>query len=349
MKLKEYVVLLWSDTASLADFDGRGPRHDVTGSEIFGNRRVTLHVTFTLRIDKDTTLAAAALRDQTAGTINASGMELNKLQILVGDSSSRGHGRTIAGASVGRGAGEVCTTAASRRQNGVGCAESVNRSVLQVHRDHSFAISVLHNQVQREIFDKVVGIVTKRLAVQRVKHRMSGSVCDGTASVRLTSFAKFETLAAKRALVNLSFFGSAEGHAEILQLDDGLRGFARHVMDGVLISKPIRSFDRVVHVPPPIIFLHVSKSRVNSSLGGDGVGSRGEQFGDAGDVKSFHSQSKGGSESGASSANDDGIVSVIYNWIFARKSGLLSGVLFIGDGEVKSSGCRSRKHARLIG
>ena len=43
------------------------------------------------------------------------GMELNELQILVGDSSSRGHGRTIAGAGVGRGAGEVCTSAAAGR------------------------------------------------------------------------------------------------------------------------------------------------------------------------------------------------------------------------------------------
>ena len=56
-------------------------------------------------------------------------MELNELQILVGDSSSRGHGRTIAGAGVGRGAGEVCTSAAAGRQNGVGCAESEQKEL----------------------------------------------------------------------------------------------------------------------------------------------------------------------------------------------------------------------------
>ena len=37
-------------------------------------------------------------------------------------------------------------------------------------------------------------------------------------------------------------------------------------MDGILIPQPIGSFDCVVHVPSPIVVLHVAESGVNTTL-----------------------------------------------------------------------------------
>ncbi len=41
-----------------------------------------------------------------------------------------------------------------------------------------------------------------------------------------------------------------EGHAVVLQLYDGSGRLAGHVVDCVLVTQPVRTFHRVVHVPP---------------------------------------------------------------------------------------------------
>ena len=98
-------------------------------------------------------------------------------------------------------------------------------------------------------------------------------------------------------------------------------------MDTVLISEPIGSLDGIVRMPSPcerfetsamatratlrlrtIILSHVPQGGVDSSLGGDGVGSSREEFRDAGGLQSGLGESKGGSESSSSSTNDDSIV-----------------------------------------
>ena len=41
-----------------------------------------------------------------------------------------------------------------------------------------------------------------------------------------------------------------EGHPVVLQLDDGCGRLPSHVVDGVLVTQPVRTLHRVVHVPP---------------------------------------------------------------------------------------------------
>lgn len=50
-------------------------------------------------------------------------------------------------------------------------------------------------------------------------------------------------------------------------LDHGGRGLLCHVMDGILIPQPVRSFHSVVEMPPPVVLFHVSKSSIDASLG----------------------------------------------------------------------------------
>lgn len=42
-------------------------------------------------------------------------------------------------------------------------SESVDRPVLHAESDHSFTLSVLHQQVQGKVLHKVTGVITKRL------------------------------------------------------------------------------------------------------------------------------------------------------------------------------------------
>ena len=55
-ELEVDVVLLGTDTATLADLNGHGTRDDVAGCEILRRRRITLHETLTLRVKEVSTL-----------------------------------------------------------------------------------------------------------------------------------------------------------------------------------------------------------------------------------------------------------------------------------------------------
>lgn len=147
----------------------------------------------------------------------------------------------------------------------------VNRSILQIHRNHSLALAILHNQVHRKVLDEIVAIVVQRFAVQRVQQRMARPVGDRTAPMRLATLAVVVALAAERALIDLALLGARERHAVVLQLNDGLGRLARHIMDGVLVAQPIGALDRVVAMPLPVVGLHVAERRIDAALRGDRV------------------------------------------------------------------------------
>lgn len=47
--------------------------------------------------------------------------------------------------------------------DGILSSEAVNRPVLHAESDHSFTLSILHEQVQGKVLHKVTGVITKRL------------------------------------------------------------------------------------------------------------------------------------------------------------------------------------------
>ena len=57
-ELEVDVVLLGTDTATLADLDGHRTRNDVARRKILRSRRVTLHESLTLRVEQVATLTA---------------------------------------------------------------------------------------------------------------------------------------------------------------------------------------------------------------------------------------------------------------------------------------------------
>jgi len=105
---------------------------------------------------------------------------------------------------VGGRAAEVGTAIAASGQDGVVGEESVESAVLLVVGEDTSALTVLHDQVQGKVFDEVIGVVSERLAVERVKKSVAGSIGGGTASVGLTTLAVLLGLTTESTLVAAS-------------------------------------------------------------------------------------------------------------------------------------------------
>ncbi|EJK57810.1 hypothetical protein THAOC_22107, partial [Thalassiosira oceanica] len=276
------VVLLGSHATSLAYLHGHGAAHDVPAGEVLGARGITLHEPLALRVSQDAALAAAALGDEAARPVDARGVELDELRVLVGESGAHGHGVPVPGAGVRGRAAEVGPAVPPGGEDRVVRVDAVYGPVLHVDRHGPHAPAVgRHEQVHGEVLDEVGGVERQAAAVQGVEHGVPGPVGRARAPVRLATLPVLEALPPERALVDLPLLGPGEGQAELLELEYRLGRLAAHVVDGVLVAQPVGALDRVVHVPPPVVLAHVPEGRVDAPLRRDGVGPRGEELRDA--------------------------------------------------------------------
>ena len=113
----------------------------------------------------------------------------------------------------------------------------------------------------------------------------------------------------------------------ILQFVDALWCLPSHIVNGILITEPIRAFHGIVHVPPPVILVHtikvsaglrdnsdvllLSQGRVDASLGGHGMTPRREQLRDTRGIKTRFGQAESGAQTGPAGTNHNGIVFMI--------------------------------------
>merc|ERR1719348_585299 len=271
VELEVDVVSLGTTASTLSDLDGHTPTDHVSGGQVLGHWSVPLHEPLTLAIDQVASLSSASFSHQTSCSVDTSWVELDKLHVLVGKSGSGDHGGAVTCAGVRGGGREVGLASAACGHHSVLGAESVNGSVLKTKSNDSAAFSILHQQVKSKVFNEVVTVISQTLTVKCVKKTVPSSVSNTAASVSLTSFAVLVALASKCSLIDLTLGGSAEGHSVVLQLNDSCWSLSCHVVDGILVSQPIRTLDSVVHVPPPIIGLHVTQSSINTSLSSHGV------------------------------------------------------------------------------
>ncbi len=170
-------------------------------------------------------------------------MELDELEILVGQAGAGHHGHAVTRAGVGRSAAEVGAAVTTGGQDGVVGEEAVERAVLLVVGQDTAALAILHDQVDGEVLDEVVGVVPKGLAVESVEERVAGTIGGGAAAVGLATLAEVLGLATEGTLVagksvsppmpllvftqpgpdtnlHLSILGSGEGAAVVLEFDD---------------------------------------------------------------------------------------------------------------------------------
>mmetsp|Transcript_47907 Transcript_47907/g.94514 ORF Transcript_47907/g.94514 Transcript_47907/m.94514 type:complete len:475 (-) Transcript_47907:84-1508(-) len=282
------MILLGSAPSPLSDLDSHRTGHNVTRRKVLRCGGVPRHEGFSLCVLQNSSLPSAALCHQTTGREDPCGVELNELQILKRQARPCDHCTTVPCASVSGGAGLVRTPiAASCEDRSIG-SEPVDGPVLHTHRDHPCARPVaVHDQIQSEVLNKEEAVMLQRSTVQSVEHRVPCSVCSSSASVSLTSLAKLQRLSSERPLVNLSILRSRKWQTVGLQLQHSSRGFSAHVLDRILITKPVRTLHGIIRVPGPVILSHIRKCSVDSSLCCHCMGSGGEQLTDTRGLQSL--------------------------------------------------------------
>lgn len=82
-------------------------------------------------------------------------------------------------------------------------------------------------------------------------------------------------------------------------------------MNSVLVAEPVGTLDGIVHVPPPIILVHVTQRSIDTALRGHGVASSREELGDAGSVEPSLGKTEGSAQARAAGSDDNGIVLVV--------------------------------------
>jgi len=217
---------------------------------------------------------------------------------------------------MGTGTTGISSSKSSCGENGTFSSNSVNGTVRDVHADNSLTLVSVHNQIHGEILHEEITVISERSSEKSMKHRMSCSIGDSATSESLPSFSIMKGLSSESSLVDESLFGSGKWHSVGFEFQDCFRCFLAHVVDGVLVSKPVGSFDGVVSVPFPGVFGHVSECCVDSSLSCHCMGSGREEFCDAGGFETKGRKSEGGSESRTSSSYYDCVVLVVDNGVF---------------------------------
>src|SRR5215475_4027746 len=159
-------------------------------------------------------------------------------------------------------------------------AEAMQRAVLHIPRQQAVAASVLaHQEVEREILGEELSVVLEALLIEGMQDSMPGAVsCRAGALSHLLALA--DGLAAEGALIDSAVAGPREGNAIVFELEYGGRGLAAHVLDRILVPKPVGPLDRVVHVVAPIIPVpHVSERGRHAALRRHGMTSRRKDLG----------------------------------------------------------------------
>ena len=214
-----------------------------------------------------------------------------------------------------RGAGSVGAAIAAGRQNSGLGAETMQRAVIELERDDAAADAlVVHDQVNGEELDVEFGRMAQRLAVHRVQHGVTGAVGGGAGALGL-ALAVIQGHAAERTLVDPAVLGARERHAPVFELVDGFRRVAHHVFDRVLVAEPVRPLDGVVHVPAPVVRMHVAERSRNAALRRNRMRAGREHFGDAGGAQARFRAADHGAQTGAAGADHHDVVGVVLDRI----------------------------------
>ncbi len=188
-------------------------------------------------------------------------------------------GNAVTGEAVGIGGdAEHPPEAAGRQQDRLG-PERVELAIGQPVSDNtSGATALIGLAFEQQVYDlelvEELDAVFDALLVERLQDHVAGAVRReaGPPDRRLAVVAG---VPAELALVDLAVGRAVERQAHVLEFDDRLDGFAREHFCRVLVDEIVATFDRVEHVPLPVILFEVAESGADTALGGAGVGARG--------------------------------------------------------------------------
>lgn len=100
-ELEVNVVFIGANATTFANLHSHRAGDDISGCEIFGCGGVTLHKSFAFRVEEIAAFAPGTFGDEAAGAVDASGVELDEFEILVGETGTSNHGHAIARARMG--------------------------------------------------------------------------------------------------------------------------------------------------------------------------------------------------------------------------------------------------------
>ena len=270
-------------------------------------------------------------------------MKLHELHILQRQAGAQDQTASVARTGMRRRAGKVDSAVTARRQDDGLCAETMQRSIHQRPRDNAAALAVYHHEIQHEIFDKEFGSDPQGLPIQRVEQSMPRPI-RRCASAGYRMFAEVAHVSTERPLIDFSIFGAGEGHPRMFQFEDGGDGLPAHIFDGILVAEPVGPFDRVVHMPLPIVFAEVAETGCNAALGRNGMTACRKHLCDAGSRQARLDGTLRGTQTGTAGTDDDDIKRMVDELVCvcARRIHVVPRLAGIGW---RSSKRRRRWHA----
>ena len=153
------------------------------------------------------------------------------------------------------------------------------------------------------------------LLVERVQDGVAGAIRRGAGPIGHVALGILGRVPAEPPLVDLAGVGSAERHAQMLELDDRIDRLAAHICDRILVAEPIGASDGVEHVPAPIVVFDISQGSADATLRRDRVAARGKDLGDAGRVQTGRDHAERRSQSGAAGAEHDDVEGVVDDFV----------------------------------
>ena len=88
-----------------------------------------------------------------------------------------------------------------------------------------------------------------------------------------------------------------------------------HIFDSILVAKPIGAFDRVIHVPGPMIWRVIAQGRGDTALCRHRMRTGWEHFGNASRLQTSFRTAHSGAQTRSAGADDDGVICMVNNLI----------------------------------
>ena len=308
IKFQQDVVFIGSGTTALLDFRCHGTRHHITRCEILHGRCVTLHESFAVLVQQYSSLTPHALSDEHTRAGHTSRMELPEFHIFKRNPRACRHTQAVT--SIDEGIGARCINASRTASGKQRCLGVKNHHLAGFHFQRGYAKHValdVTNQVQRHPLDKELCVCKHIALVQRMQHGVTGAVgrTAGTLDGLLAEIGRMPT---ERTLINRAIVIAIKWHAEMFKLDHRLGRGATHKLNRVLVSKPIRAFDGVVHMPMPVVLTHVAERRTDPALCGDSMRAGRENLGQHRDFQTCIGQLQCRPQSGTTGTDNDGVI-----------------------------------------
>ena len=256
---QQYVVFVFTATATFVDFHCHCTGNHVTGSQVFYGWGITFHKAFAVGVQQNTAFTAHTLGNQHARTGYTSRVELPEFHVFQRNTCTGTNTQTITGIHIGIGRRRINTAAAAGSKHYSFSVENINFAGFHFHGGYTDDVAVfITNQILRRPFHKELCIGTDVLLVQRMQHRMTGTV-GNRASTFYRAFTVFGSMAAERTLVNFAAFHAVKRHTHVFQLNHRFRRGATHKLNRILVAQPVGTFHGIVHVPIPTVFLHITQ------------------------------------------------------------------------------------------